>query len=98
MKRLSKRREDILRNKDWSINEEQLKIELKDFDWMAETLNALIYNVFWLGKVYLWTEKEVEKMWQEKVEEIEKSYIEDIVFPDIKDMETKEEIIEYLKE
>ncbi len=93
---LWKKREEILRKKDWTIDEKQLKIELKDFDWMLETLQAMIYNIFWLGNLYLWKKSKVEKLWNKRLEELISMEVQDIMLCDIKQMETKEEIIEYI--
>jgi len=92
------KRESILRKKDWTIDEKQLSLELQDFDNMTETLQAMINNVFWLWKMYFWNTEKVEKLWNKRRCEIEREYIDDIILYDIKNLDTKEEIVEYLKD
>ena len=71
---LGKKREKILRNKDNSIDEKQLALELSDFDRMLETLQSMINIVFGLGKMYFWKKEEVRENRNNKLKEYEKNH------------------------
>jgi len=48
--------------------------------------------------MYFWNTEKVEKLWNKRRCEIEREYIDDIILYDIKNLDTKEEIVEYLKD
>lgn len=77
MTNLWKRREKILRKKDWTLDEKQLKLELADHASMVE----LLCNVFWIVFDCDWgfrTEKQIQSMWKKRVKKIVKEWWERI--------------------